>query len=150
MSRLTTDYTGRQIDLMSMRVDLERAGIQRAPLGFYYPPKFITGVQQAVQAYVSLLLTRKGTAAPSNRGTDFLLYMTTRNPRTEAQIRNYFMLSSADAMKQVNEEAISEDERIASVTLLAAVLTSGSVSLRLRLVTEAGESSLVHLPLEGI
>jgi len=150
-SRISYDYGGRKIDLLAMDVDAgatERT--QRVPLSFGSQQRSIAGVQQAAQAFLSLLLTRRGSVRGIDLGTDFLIYLTTRNPRTEAEVRNYFPLTAPVASQQVNQTAEYSDERIRVVTLISADVALDRISMRIQVTTEAGETAVVLAPIGGV
>lgn len=149
-SRVSTDYTGRKIDLLSMDVDTSADSQQRVPLSFGSEQRAIAGVQQATQAFVSLLLTKRGSVNGISLGTDFLTYLVTRNPRTEAEVRNYFQLTAPVAAQQINQTAEAEDERISGTDLISAEVSHDRIALRVRVTTEAGETADVLAPIRGV
>lgn len=150
-SRISYDYGGRKIDLLAMDVDVSATErTQRVPLSFGSYPRSIAGVQQAAQAFLSLLLTRSGSVRGISLGTDFLNYLTTRNPRTEAEVRNYFQLTAPAASQQVNQTAEYSDERIRVVTLISADVALDRISMRIQVTTEAGETAVVLAPIGGV
>jgi hypothetical protein len=150
-SRISTDYSGRKIDLLAMDVDASLTDkVQQVPLSFGREQRSIAGVQQAAQAFVSLLLTKRGSVRGIDLGTDFLVYMVTRNPRTEAEVRNYFQLTAPIASQQVNQTAELSDERIRAVTLISAEVALDRISMRIQVTTEAGETAVVLAPIGGV
>ena len=150
-SRISTDYTGRKIDLLAMDVDIRtQESIQLVPLTFGTEQKSIAGVQQAAQAFLSLLLTKQGSVNGISLGTDFITLLVTRSPRTEAEVRNYFQLTAPTAVQQLNLTAEVADERVLEVNLISAEVDYDRISLRIQVITEAGETATVLAPLGGV
>lgn len=137
--------------MLAMDIDMGQFDtIQRAPLSFGSEIRSIAGVQQAVQAFISLLLTRRGSVNGPNLGTDFLNYMVERNPRTEAEVRNYFQLTAPVAARQVNQTAQSADERIREATLISAQVELDRITMRIQLLTDAGKTAEILAPVGDV
>ena len=148
---ISVDYTGRTVDLLAVDPTIGRPGISQAlPLRFRDPPDLVAGIQQAAQAFLSLLLTDSGSAFRDTLGTPFMSLIRTRNPRTESEVRNYYQISAPSAIRQANEGADSDDEKLLEARLLSALVDIGYISLRIQLVTVAGERADFLAPVPGV
>lgn len=146
---ISTDYTGRQTDLLAMDAVFSRSS-RRTRLVFPEPPTVIAGVQAAVQSFLSLFLTKEGTSRKATAGTTFMALLRTRPPRNTVDVRTYYNLTVGDSIRQHNAGATLPDERIASAALLEAFVDVDSIRLTISVVTEAGTSATFLAPLEGV
>ncbi len=148
---ITSDYGGRDIDVLVMDAARDvSSGAVSMRLRYTEPGKIVAGVQQTAQAYLSLLLTKKGTCRDRNVGTNFLKMLGSRVPRSNAEVTNYYLLTHTDAITQVNALAVEPDERIVSARLVSSAIQSTRISLRIHIITEAGESVQYIMPIEDI
>lgn len=145
MSRLSSTYSGRPVDLLSAAGTQDQRQ-QKLDLVFGEGAA-IAGVQQVLQAFVATLLT-DSTSSVGGVGTLFWHYLLTRNPRTAAQVKNFFVLAASDAIAAINTDATLADERIAEVALLGSVVESAQIQLRIGLTTEAGTGASVLVPVQ--
>lgn len=149
--KISTDYSGHQLDLLAVDPDLSQAGVRKTlPLRFRDPPYLTAGLQQTVQAFLSLLLTKAGHAYRPGLGTRFVEYIQTRNPRSETEIRSYYQLSAPSAIRQVNSGTNVRDEQIREARLVSALVDLDRISLRILLITEAGERADFLAPVPGV
>lgn len=152
VSKITTNYDDRLVDVLAMDVPNNVLGFvpQLTGLRFSEPQKIVAGIQQSVQSFLSLLLTRRGTARNSAIGCEFMALLRTRPPQTEVDVVNYYQAAIPLVIQQVNETITKEDERIASASLTGVALEETQISLRISIVTEAGASAEFIAPIEGI
>lgn len=142
-----TNYENRKLDILTTNVDVSITDqIQNVPLSFGDTVRYIAGVQQAAQAFLAMLLTKRSSVGP-NLGTDFLTYLIVRQPRTESDIRNYYLLTAPDAVRQINTQATESDERIVATSLVAARRTLDTIDLTIQVETESGETASVLAPI---
>jgi len=149
VSGFSTDYAGRQVDLLAMDVTPSTKR-QRARLRFSDPEKVTAGVQQAVQCFIGLLLTKQGTARNVFLGSPFLSRLQRQPPRSVADLRNAYNVSIREVIQQANLGAQFIDEQIVSAPLIDAVVAEGSISMTIQINTAAGVSATYLTPIEGV
>lgn len=142
-------WSGREVDILFLYIENPSApSIVRSNMVFGEKTLQIAGIQKAVQSFVSLLLTRRGTSARADLGTDFITAAQQGRIRTNADLQNQTALASSDAVRQVNQQAVRPDERIASAVLLSSAVERQSITLRIRVTTEAGSRAVFLVPIE--
>ena len=142
-------WSGREVDILFLHIENPSApSIVRSNMVFGEKTLQIAGIQKAVQSFVSLLLTRRGTSARADLGTDFITAAQQGRIRTNADLQNQTALASSDAVRQVNQQAVRPDERIASAVLLSSAVERQSITLRIRVTTEAGSRAVFLVPIE--
>lgn len=150
MSRVSTDYTGRVVDistavLLATQVSPAPA---RTPLSFGNPTKVIAGVEKAVQAFVTSLFTRQGEAWDPSMGCGFLAAVTTGQIRTAIDAANYFSSEVSGILLQINDPEGPDDEYIETAVFLSAAVDHARISLRIQITTRAGTAVTVLVPIE--
>jgi hypothetical protein len=145
---LSQDYTGRQIDLVSLdcRVAGLPSGKLRSSLQYAEPVAVVAGVQKSVQAFVSLLFTVKGSAANPELGCDFLSAVQQGAIRTEQDLRNYYAINLADLLNQVNSAAFLQDEILTGAELIATQVDPGRINMTISFTTAAGSQMKLLVP----
>lgn len=146
---ISRSWGGRSVDILF--VDIKEPQLwttKRSRLWFGEKSRIVAGPQLCIQRFVSLLLTRRGTAINPELGSDFLEAAMTGRIRTESSLRDYFALSVSQTIGQVNSQAVRADERMASAVLEDAEVERQRISMRIRLTTEAGDSVTFLAPLE--
>ena len=135
-------YENRQIDILFLQVDPARLGAasQRVPLSFGDSPKITAGIQKTMQAFLSLLFTKKGGAWNRSLGCEFLGALEQGFIRTPLAARNYFAKDVPGLVAQVNKGVTRADEILTSAILEDVVVERTHMSLRIRLRTAAGAS----------
>ena len=158
MTGVTRDYTGRQVDLECLQTIVEPVGATELSLtAVKGASRRVTGVQKAIQRYVTLLLTPSSSvpfpAEPDNRLLDALRAGTVSNT---GYLRHLFNVASAVALDIIRRDDYNtktygdqrDDERIASVSLDGATVDYATSTLGLSLVfrTAAGTDYAYVLP----
>ena len=138
-----------QYDILFLQVDTATLGSspQRVPLTFGDPVKSITGVQKALQAFLCLLLTKKGGTWNAAAGCDFLAVLEQGLIRTSVDAQNYFARDVPELLAQVNKNAVYSDEILTSAVLESAAVERSRLTLRIRLTTAAGTAVTFQAPI---
>ena len=111
----------------------------------------VCGVQRAVNQFVNLLLTERGSVlADPLRGTDFMALLRTGQLYSEAEVTEQFKLASSEVLDYISAQTVDElpdDERLVEAQLLWVTLSPPSLVVGVKLVTAAGNARTVILPL---
>lgn len=150
MSRVSTDYTGRVVDIStaSLLATQVSPAAARTPLAFGDPTKVIAGVEKAVQAFVTALFTRQGETWDPDMGCGFLTAVTTGQIRTPIDAANYFSSEVSGILLQINDPEGPDDEYIETAVFLSATVDHVRISLRIQITTRAGTAVTVLVPIE--
>ena len=145
---LSRDYTGRQVDLVSLDCPVTGlpSGKLVSQLHFPNPVTVVSGVQKSVQSFVSLLFTVKGSAANTSLGCGFLSAAQQGLIRTEQDLRNYYAIELADLLQQVNRTVILDDERVVAADLISTQVDPGRISMTINFTTAAGSQLKLLVP----
>jgi hypothetical protein len=115
-------------------------------------PRKITGIQKVAQTFLKVLFTRKGTdVLRPNFGTLFPDYVLTTN-RTGADRDTYVAITSevSNAENQcisiLNTIGADDASKIQKITVLGLDTTKESLTLYVKLLTQAGETAQVAVP----
>ena len=148
------DYTGRTVDLFIFQ-DLKSSGEALIDIGFGEGPgQIITGIQKLVQKWTTLFLTDTGTKLYNpTEGTNFLTDVRLGNIRIESDL----VASFNDAAFQIAEvlsqdpdiDQLQADEKLQEANLVDFNIdtASSTILLRVQIVSQAGSSREVKLPI---
>lgn len=158
MTGVTRDYTGRQVDLECLQTIVEPVGVTELSLtAAKGASRRVTGIQKAIQRYVTLLLTPSSSvpfpAEPDNRLLDALRAGTVSNT---GYLRHLFNMANAVALDIIRRDDYNtktygdqrDDERIAAVELDGVTVdyTTSTLGLSLVFRTAAGTDYAYTLP----
>lgn len=156
---VTTNYTGRQIDVELLQsVSLPRELISVTVSNVTDTPKIVTGIEKMVQRYATLLLSIAGTVHfDSTQGCDLLRQIITGQIRNIGLLQGAFAVANSVILRQIKADdtntdlygSIPADERISSAALINADVNYGAgiISMRIRITTEAGNDYVFVVPL---
>lgn len=149
----SVNYAGRSVDLLIFQ-GVQPVGEARINLGLGAAGSICTGVQKAVQTFVLLFLTDKGSVAGEEaRGTDFLQGLRTGFIHDDASLESAFRFAVMDVLNYDSEnrpEETPDDEALEDVELVSYDLQPGYLNLTCRVVTLAGESREVIIPIPTV
>lgn len=158
MTSVTRDYMGRQVDLECLQTIVEPAGVTELSLtATKGDTRRVTGMQKAVQRYVTLLLT-PSSSVPFPQELDNIMLDALRAGTVSnmGYLRHLFNMANAVALDIIRRDDYNTqvfgdqaaDERIASVELDGATVDYATSTLGLSLVfrTEAGSDYAYVLP----
>jgi hypothetical protein len=158
MTGVTRDYTGRQVDLECLQTIGDPVGTTELSLtAANGVSRRVTGMQKAIQRYVTLLLT-PSSSVPFPAEDDNLLLDALRAGTVSniGYLRHLFNMASAVALDIIRRDDYNTqmfgdtvaDERIESVELDGITIDYSTLTLRLSLVfrTEAGSDYSYVLP----
>lgn len=150
MSRVSTDYTGRIVDISTavLLANQVAPAPSRTPMSFGQPTKVIAGVEKAVQAFITSLFTRQGETWDPNMGCGFLSALTTGRVRTPIDAANYFSSEVSGILLQINDDDGPADEYIETAVFLSAVVEYTRIAMRIKITTRAGTAVTVLVPIE--
>lgn len=142
-------------DLLIMQKVSENTG--QVNLEFGSPAYVCTGVQKALQTFLILLLTDRGSVASDpQRGTTLLQAVNAGFVRDENLLRAQFLFAVLDIREyvQLNLQNAPADEKFASAELLSWLTTGDTLIMKVRVFTEAGDSvtytaSIPYIPKKG-
>jgi hypothetical protein len=153
VSQSAVDYAGRTIDVLAFQgVQPSGNALLTAALALPGQGGFIcTGTQKLAQRWVLEFLTVQGTLLfLPTRGCEFLTLLLTGQLRTTLDAEQAFYLSAQQIKVNLQAEENStdpDDERLDSVNLLSLILSLDSLQLSVNVVSLAGTSRKVILPL---
>lgn len=146
-------YLGRTIDVLAFD-NAKVSGEAQLSQSLVLPGQsgaVITGIQKLVQRFLIELLTE---AASLNyqplRGTQFITAIRAGVVRTSADLFSQYTLAELDVRQNLQAEESAtdpKDERYSSAELLSASLFGDTATLRINVVSVAGESRKVIFPL---
>ena len=126
-------------------------------LEFGNPAFVCTGVQKALQTFLILLLTERGSVESDPlRGTTMLSAVNAGYVRDENLLRAQFLFAVLDIQEYVqnNLANAAPEERFASAELLSWLTTGDTLIMKVRVFTAAGDSvtytaSIPYIPKKG-
>lgn len=158
MKGVTRDYTGRQVDLECLQTIVEPTGVSELSLtATKGESRRVTGMQKAIQRYVTLLLTPSSSVPfPEDAGNELLDALRAGTVSNTGYLRHLFNVASAVALDIIRRDDYNtqmfgdqvDDERIAAVELDGVTIDYATSTLGLSLVfrTEAGSDYAYVLP----
>lgn len=151
------DYIGRSFDFLAFQVILpayrgrENLLIQELTTSDGMGA-IIAGVQKAVQRFLIVFLTKKGSVVSApDEGTTFMIEAQQGLWRTVADVEQAFYSARLDAVRQITSietDADPLDERFGDVVLNGVTLNGDSVSISITYTTLDGFSYTYLTPLE--
>lgn len=142
------NYTGRKVDL-SLFPSIANSGI-RVAAGVSSNPKAVAGLSMMAQNFARILLTPMGTyRGDPKMGTNFFNKLSSRSMQYPSDIKQAFLIESGRVLEYMHDAVTAAtplDEQVGSVSLGNVDLGSTSVSLRIDLVSKAGNSVFFLLP----
>lgn len=160
MNGVTRDYTGRQVDLECLQTVFDPVGVVELSLtATRGTSRRVTGVQKAVQRYVTLLLTPSSSVPfPGDDGNLLFAALRTGSVSDLGYLRLLFNAANAVALDTIRKDDYNisrfgdqrDDERIASVTLAGMTIDHATSTLGLSLTfrTEAGSDYAYTIPVQ--
>lgn len=150
MSRVSTDYTGRLVDISTAVLAASQVSPSpaRTPMSFGQPTKVVAGVEKAIQAFITSLFTRQGEAWDPSMGCGFLSALVSGQIRTPIDAANYFSSEVSGILLQINDADGPDDEYIETAVFLSAVVEYTRISMRIQITTRAGTAVTVLVPIE--
>lgn len=160
MTGVTRDYTGRQVDLECLQTVADPVGtVELSLTATRGASRRVTGVQKAVQRYVSLLLTpSESVPFPGDDGNILLSALRTGAVSNKGYLRHLFNMASAVALDTIRKDDYNinmfgeqtDDERIASVELVGMTIDHATSTLGLSLTfqTVAGSDYAYVIPVQ--
>lgn len=158
MNGVTRDYTGRQVDLECLQTIVEPVGVSELSLtATRGESRRVTGVQKAIQRYVTLLLTPSSSVPfAEDAGNELLDALRAGVVSNTGYLRHLFNVANAVALDIIRRDDYNtqmfgdqvDDERIAAVELDGVTVDYATSTLGLSLVfrTEAGSDYSYVLP----
>lgn len=148
-----SDYTGRLVDLLAFdgaktsgEAQLEMVLAQPGESG-----KITAGIQKLVQRYLLEFATERGSLPyDEERGTNFLYEARSGIFTSSVDVLGAFARAHSFVLENlVGEEVDSDpdDERLASAEVESVAFSPGSVSLRIRITSLAGDTRQVLMPI---
>lgn len=117
------------------------------------PGSAIRGVEKAAQYFVTCLLTQVGSATDPTFGTSFLANLYGGGQKTNQNVFTWFQLAASDILTSWSDHTSDDpNEKLAGVELtdIAMDPLNNKIRLSINLVTEAGSSRTIVLPLATV
>lgn len=158
MNGTTRDYTGRQVDLECLQTVTQPTGtVEMSLTAVLGGSRRVTGMQKAIQRYVTLLLTPSSSVPfPFSPLNSLLSELRAGRVADLGYLRHLFNMANAAALDAIRKDDYNttqfgdqaDDERIASVDLDGMTIDYATSTLGLSLVfrTEAGSDYAYVLP----
>jgi hypothetical protein len=147
------EYAGRQYDVLVFRGAKPRGEVLLSQTLFDADKygEICVGIQKLAQRWLLEFLTIRGTVrfAPT-RGTRFMQHFYAGRFRTEADIATSFAFAGVEAGDNLRDEEVAtmpDDERFDYAALQKIAILPGLIQLTVRIVSLAGTSRNVILPL---
>lgn len=159
MTGVTRDYTGRQVDLECLQtVGAPVDTVELTLTSVRGSSRRVTGMQKAIQRYVTLLLTpSESVPFPSEAGNVLVSALRSGSVSNTGYLRHLFNMANAVALDIIRKDDYNisrfgdqpDDERIASVALSGMTIDHATSTLGLSLTfrTAAGEDYAYVLPI---
>ena len=126
-------------------------------LGFGKTPKRISGIEKVSQVFVKTLMTMRGSdVLHTTRGTEFPSFTGSRNLQStnmteiRADIRDAVVQATAQAKSILNTPLEGLTSQLERVEILGIGKLRDSTTLKLKLVTRAGETAPIALPFTSL
>jgi phage baseplate assembly protein W len=117
---------------------------------FESTPRKITGIQKVAQLFLKTLFTQKGSdVIYPDKGTNFPNLTVGANRQSDDdEFISDVTATLQDAENQVKYNSVDSDEAssLASITLLGFEYLTETLSLYIRIITEAGETASIAIP----
>lgn len=146
------DYAGRTIDVLAFS-GVKEHGEQRLTPELFADGEaglICTGIQKLAQRVLLELLTAKGSMKGlEHRGCGLVIAMQTGKINTDIQAAQQFTFAAMDATANLQREETDNDpadERIHNINLLSVAFLMGHVSYHVEVISLAGSSRKVILP----
>lgn len=158
---MSNGYDGRQFDIASLQphTGARVEGRMHKSIALLKPAK-TTGIQKAVNRYIALLFTQKGSVhIDRSEGSRFITDVVSGSSRNYGALKAAFAFASVDVLRQMYAEEseglhgdIPDDEVIDSVKLISVNydVHTRTAMFRVRAETLAGESAEYIVPSTGI
>lgn len=151
------DYANRSFDLLAFSGG-ESQGDQLLSQTLFSTSssgEICTGAQKLAQRWMLEFLTIKGSMPfhLAARGSDFMRWLRQGYIRTEFDIQAYFNFAAQQVrINLLNDETtdVPDDERINKANLLSFAITPGFLELQIQVVSIAGDSREVILPISVV
>lgn len=151
---VSNDYTGRKKDInLAYKINPTDPNIQAVNLQFGPVSSFVAGTQKLIQRYIISLLTIKGSQPDYETfGTDFLSSLQGTNVLNRQDFKHIFNFANWKVISEFRKYQGANpdqplDEQLNTATLESFVADRGKVTLRIKIVTLAGEIIDFLLPL---
>lgn len=138
-------------DLGAFRLDDNQRFATQALADTKDSGRLVTGMMKSAQRFVLELLTPKNDVAQSSIGCDFVPRLQQSSFSSEQDIFVAFAASYGLALNRVQVAESTSDpdaERIANVQVVNLALGDGTISINLRLISRAGTTENISVPLE--
>lgn len=144
-------YQGRQVDLLVMHgASLDREVELTQTLSPSQGAAVTAGIQKFAQRWLLEFLTERGSLRYDPvRGSRFLRQLR-RGPRTTLLVEQAFLSAAAEVRRNLlreEDDTMPNDERFGRATLLGLTVGADHLSIRVQLVSRAGDAREVLLPL---
>lgn len=155
MRTITTDYSERSKDILILQdVSPDKKTTQPVTLRFGSPSSFCAGIQKVAQRYLVMFMTMLGSQRYyPTFGTEFLSKLTVGN-LARIDFIHLFNFANARILNKFREydeknKVVFDDEKLESASLENIIIDNktGSVKLRVKLLTKAGENASILIPL---
>lgn len=161
MRTISRDYTGRHVDLEVLQtVQVPAGAIEMSLTALSGTSRRVTGVQKAIQRYVTLFLTPSSSVPfPFSANNILLDELSAGHVSDSGYLRHLFNMANAATLDTIRRDdyntdrfgALEDDERIESVDLSGVTLDYDTSTLGLSLVfrTAAGTDYAYVVPVSA-
>lgn len=150
------DYAGRQYDVLAFRGAKPRGEVQLSQTLFDAEVygEICVGIQKLAQRWLTGFMTIRGSVRyrPTD-GTRFMREFYSGKLRTEADVATSFAFSeieNRDNLQDEEDDTMPDDERLDYAELSQIAILPGLIRLQVRVVSLAGTSRKVILPLSHV
>jgi hypothetical protein len=150
------DYANRKYDYLALR-NVQPIGEAQLQLELFNEKdsgQIAVGVQKLAQRWLLEFLTDRGSMPGlPTRGTNFMRSVTSGNARNASDLRVLFDLAVFDAgvnLRDEEDDTWPADERFSGAALVGVSFTPGYANLRITVVSAAGASRGIILPISTL
>ncbi len=149
-TRLTTDLTGRLVDvLISQGLDFIDGG--EVTMAFCDSERVVAGPQKLIQKWIIAFLTKVGTVqANDGYGTNFMRNLEQGRIQSDADVRAEFSDASASVAETLFAADIdnpNDDEKLGTAELQDFDITIDKLSMNIRITSQGGPTAEIILPI---
>ena len=154
ISGTTTDYTGRQTDILILRgANVNTANAVQTTIEFGSPSSMCAGVQKLMQRYAISMLTILGSQQNfASFGTTLMSSLQNAGGQTTSDLNHLFNYANLTVVTnfrnyQANNPSNFPDEQLNTATLNSVDISGNSVRLNISIVSVAGTTVQFLLPI---
>lgn len=152
---VATNYSGRLVDVEGLQTVAAPTGMVQVYFTATTGQRIVSGIQKLIQRYAIIYLSNKDSYYDPVLGTDFMMKVVNGLIQTRENVAVAFAFANDDVLRILRVDDVDpkygtlpDDEKVDKVTLedYNVDLATGTLFLRLKIATKAGDSAEFLLP----